>query len=397
MSYEYDSRRDVGSGVKVNNTTSLPPAPSVFQPPLPPIRHGNHNQHDGSPPSHYKNSVMRGDGHFKSPPMLYHPSRPEESEGENRSQDGRYMQSHSPHHMHAIPSDKQMFHKKSPFLTSGKGGSFDPYQRQDDTRHPAEASRVTDRGGDISGSRGDNHSADEGHYPFSRDGLSPGRGYARSDDFQQQPRPQQTFPLAQHPGVNMYQNSHLKKKKGHDPPVIDGPRLISHQSSDDSINGLVQKRPRNGNVMQTDPSTLMKSFTPLSPLHSRSFSRDEGGMDIARFTQRTRSTDNYRIFQSWSSGNSNSGSHSPSDVQLCYNDWQAPDPNGRPPPVRHGSWEENPTANREEISNKERLNRSGTHFNGSNKHSPPFHPKISQKRQRPPSELAFTSSPRKTL
>jgi len=149
--------------------------------------------------------------------------------------------------------------------------------------------------------------------------------------------------------------------------------------------------------MQTDPSTLMKSFTPRSLLHSRSFSRDEGGIYIARFTQRTRSTDNYRIFQSGSSGNSNSGSHSPSDVQLCYNDWQAPDPNGKPPPVRHGSWEENPIANREEISNKERLNRSGTHFNGSNKHSPPFHPKMSQKRQRPPSELAFTSSPRKTL
>jgi len=376
MAYEYDSRRDIGGGVKGNNTTSLAPAPSVFQPPLPPMRHGNHNQHDTSPPSHYKNPAMRGEGHFKTPPMLYHQSRPEVSEGENRSQDGRYMQAHSTRHMHALPSDKQMFHKKSPFLTSGKGGSFDPYQRQDDTRHPAEASRVADRGGDTSGSRSDNHAADEGHYPFSRDGPSPGRGFARSEDLQQQSRTQQSFPPVQHPGGNMFQNSHLKKRKGHDPPVIDGPRLISHQSSDDSINGLVQKRPRNGNAMPAEPGSLMKSFTPLSPMHSRSFSRDEG--DITRFAPRTRSNDNYRIFQSWSSGNSNSGSHSPSDVRLCYDDWQAPDPNARPPPARNGSWEENPMTNREDISNKERTNRSGPHFNGPNKHPPSFHPKISR-------------------
>ena len=34
------------------------------------------------------------------------------------------------------------------------------------------------------------------------------------------------------------------------------------------------------------------------------------------------SGEGYRILNSWSSGNSNHGSHSPSDVKLFYNDWQ---------------------------------------------------------------------------
>jgi len=377
MSFEYNSRRDsleVGLPMKGNNNTSLPPAPSVFQPPHPPLRHGNHNQHDTSPPSHYNNPGMRTDGHFKTSPLRYHQNHPDETDVDNRSQDGRYMQPHSPRHMHALPADKQHFHKKTPFLTSGKGGSFDPYQRQDDTRHPAEALRVNERGGDTRGKRGDKHVVDEGHYPYSRDGPSPGRGYARSDDFQQQSGIEQSFPSSQHPGGNMYQNPHTKKRKSHDPPVMDGPRLISHQSSDDDINGLVQKRARNGNAMPADPSTLMKSFTPLSPMHSRSFSRDDA-IDITRFAPRT--ADNYRIFQSWSSGNSNSGSHSPSDVRLCYDDWQQPDPNGRAP-GNSRSWEEKVMASREEISNKERDNGLNGHYHGSNKHPSSFNPKPSR-------------------
>jgi len=341
----------MGGGVKENNATVAPSAPSVFQPPLPPLRHGNHNQHEQSI-SHYKN---RSDTSFKS---SFHQSLTENIKGENRSQDG-YRLSHSSRQMRTLSSDTpgtQAYQKKASFLSSGKNGSFNPYHRQDDTRHPPEASRVIERGngGDISGKRGGSQGVNEDHYPYSRDGPSPGRGFGRPDDFHQPS--EESFPPSQHVNMqNMFVSSHGKKRKS--------PNLISKQSSDDSINGLLPKRARAGTSLSAESTSLMKSFTPLSPMHSRSFSRDEA-MDMSRFTMRS-SNEGHRIFHSWSSGNSNSGSQSPSDVRICYDDWQSGDRRGSVPSSNR-SWEEKGPS-REDTSNKGRDSGTNIHYQNSSK------------------------------
>jgi len=280
--------------------------------------------------------------------------------------EGRYRISHSSRHMRTLSSDTpgtQSYQKKAPFLSSGKG-SFNPYHRQDDTRHPPEASRVVERGGGGDGCnrRGENSAADGGRYHYSRDGPSPGRGYTRPDEYNQQS--DQSYSPTQHSGQpNMYINRHDKKRKPHEPITPDGPRLISNQSSDDSINGFLLKKARTGTSLSAESASLMKSFTPLSPMHSRTFSRDEA-IDISRFTRRG-SNDGYRIFNSWSSGNSNSGSHSPSDVKICYDDWQSGDRNGRAPSGSR-SWEEK-APNRDDVSNKGRDNGPSIHYQTSSK------------------------------
>lgn len=178
------------------------------------------------------------------------------------------------------------------------------------------------------------------YYKYSRDGPSPGRGYShtyppasseytRHHSTQQMYYPSQleyaSYQPNQPTSLPVMRPSHDSRKRKVDPSSPEGPRLISNQSSDDSISALLPpKRARSSNGFP-EPASLMRSFTPLSPIHSRTFSRDEA-IDMSRFIE-TRGSDNLRIFQSWSSGNSPpSEDQSSLDVRLCYNDWQT---NGR--------------------------------------------------------------------
>mmetsp|Transcript_1661 Transcript_1661/g.3033 ORF Transcript_1661/g.3033 Transcript_1661/m.3033 type:complete len:1191 (-) Transcript_1661:3341-6913(-) len=178
------------------------------------------------------------------------------------------------------------------------------------------------------------------YYNYPRDGPSPGRGYSHkyaafsSENTRQQPS-QQMYYTSQMEHASHQQNqmtslpvmraSHDNRKRKVDPTSPEGPRLISNQSSDDSISALLPPKRARSNNGFSEPASLMRSFTPLSPIHSRTFSRDEA-IDMSRFIE-TRGSDNLRIFQSWSSGNSPPNiDQSSLDVRLCYNDWQG---NGR--------------------------------------------------------------------
>jgi len=116
---------------------------------------------------------------------------------------------------------------------------------------------------------------------------------------------------------NGHQNNHEERKAGEE-----GPQLISHQSSDDSMEGLLrnQKRSRisdannnnNNNNMdsnntndedQDEQSPLMTAYTPLSAIESRTFSRDEQLESLARSIINPKgSADGLNLFQSWSFG-----------------------------------------------------------------------------------------------
>lgn len=320
-------------------SSSRRPGRDAFQPPLPHIRHGD----DGRPSSgQFMTPTVPGNG-----PMKDSYSRGYSS-GDHH---GRFPKHSSPYPPNSIVDKSYPTHRKSggsPFV-SDLGGSFDPYTRQDDTRHPSE-SRHAPRGSAFN-HHGTGHSGSHGKYAYHRDGPSPGRSYSggRNDDIRTHgtsldqsippfnpPYPPNTAdpisdagqPTSGQYDPTMFRSSSKgqagsRKRQAADPSTPDGPRLISNQSSDDSLNAFLprEKRVRTGTSLSADSAMLMKSFTPLSPMQSRSFSRDDT-LDMSRFTSRG-SGENYRIFHSWSSGNSNSGAHSPSDVRVCYDDWKS--------------------------------------------------------------------------
>lgn len=212
-----------------------------------------------------------------------------------------------------------------------------PYYRHEDTRYPSQVDhQVVERRSDIQPVEDVRQSKEAVQYAFpSRDGPSPGRGYnygTLPDDplLRQQTIPENTSTNGL-PFRNPAQTP-MKGKRKNDGTTPDGPRLISNQSSDDSINALLPinaKRARVGSLFPTESASFMKSFT-LSPMNSRTFSRDEPIVDIPRFGSNRGSSEGNRIFHSWSSGNSRSENHSPSDVQICYNDWHSLAAVGRP-------------------------------------------------------------------
>ena len=212
-----------------------------------------------------------------------------------------------------------------------------PCYRQNDGRNyesfqPAERREGSSRSDDRRSEVGNQYNS------YSRDGPSPGRGYTQNytnPEHMRQPNPHPQSAEGMHippkqatPSPFRATSTKRKAHELHNSPG--GPRLISNQSSDDSINAMFpSKRVRSNNGFSEN--VLMKSFTPLSPIRSRTFSRDEQ-IDMSRFIDSRGSAEGMRIFQSWSSGNgSPQDDHSPIDVRLCYNDWHGPTPPGRRP------------------------------------------------------------------
>ena len=306
---------------------SKTPPPSIFQPPQTRLRNTIRGQHEQSVSAHHSmDPTMRVNGSFK-PSDSGNESRHAHIEGkvQARNQHGDFKKTFS------SGSDLQLFSRKASFM-SGEGGSFDPYQRKDDNRHPPDGSRtLVDRSLEARGSKEGRRSVGDGQYSYKREGPSPGRNFsARSDDFgpedtvsQQYMSEEKAYSMKAYQQMSPFRTKSGKRKQRDPHAAPGGPRLISNQSSDDSINAFLPKRARQTSL-STESVNLMKSFTPLSPMNSRTFSRDEV-IDMSRFTSSRRgsgSGEGYRILNSWSSGNSNHGSHSPSDVKLCYEDWQ---------------------------------------------------------------------------
>jgi hypothetical protein len=195
--------------------------------------------------------------------------------------------------------------------------SFDLYIREDDTRFPQEANSL----------RANENSP---NLQYDRDGPSPGRSYKSGktdevvDGLQNlSPRNEADFSgiLNKSPFRPINKSETRKRKANEGAPI-----LISNQSSDDSLQAFISaKKPRSGNS-SNDPATLiMKSFTPLSPSFSRTFSRDDP-LDMSKFVMPKFPTgDGFRALHSWSSGNSNEDQvkHSPSDVRNCFVDWNS--------------------------------------------------------------------------
>lgn len=236
------------------------------------------------------------------------------------------------------PSSMENVYLKEKFMGRGQqnngGNHLDDYNTNNDDMHYKVYQQTERREG---GPTLPDDIRSEGHhyYSYSREGPSPGRGYAHHyppvmQEYKPRHSTQMYYPSQME--QNLHQSKQLSSipvrgptssygKRKIDPLSPEGPRLISNQSSDDSISALLPpKRARSSNGF-SDPVSLMKSFTPLSPIHSRTFSRDET-MDMARFID-SRGSDGLRIFQSWSSGNSPPHEDQSSlDVRLCYNDWQ---------------------------------------------------------------------------
>ena len=139
-------------------------------------------------------------------------------------------------------------------MSPGKGGSFDPYQREDGTRHPSDASRnMVDRSLEARGSKEGRRSVGDAQYPYTREGPSPGRNFsARSDDFgQEEPAGLQyksgekAYSMKSYQQMSPFGTRPDKRKQIEPHTTPDGPRLISNrQSSDDSINAFLPKRAR---------------------------------------------------------------------------------------------------------------------------------------------------------
>jgi hypothetical protein len=214
-------------------------------------------------------------------------------------------------------------------ITSYQGKSNIPVQSKNSNGnqlHRHEEARYTPEGHYQEG-RTDAHpsddmrnSSDNLQYSFaSRDGPSPGRNYnygIQQDEIQAREHNESTNNKAL-----AFRPPRGKRKLHTDQSTPGGPRLISNQSSDDSINALFpSKRARVGSLFP-DSATFMNSFN-LSPMNSRTFSREEP-IDMPRFAAARGSAEGSRIFQSWSSGNSRSENHSPSDVRNCYDDWHS--------------------------------------------------------------------------
>ena len=212
-----------------------------------------------------------------------------------------------------------------------KNSMMNQYYRQEETRYtPQGHTQIVER-------RTDGHPAEDSrasnehlHYTFpSRDGPSPGRNYnygiQQGEAQQGEHQPLHSSHHINHPFRSPLPASSRSKRKVQtgNPTTPDRPILISNQSSDDSINALLppNKRARVGSLLPTDSASFFKSFT-LSPMNSRTFSRDEK-FDMPRFQPSRGSAEGNRIFQSWSSGNSRTENHSPSDVRNCYDDWHS--------------------------------------------------------------------------
>ena len=301
-------------------SASAPPAPSGFHPPYPSMRSGAPEHVDQAPQGSRSHRAYGRQG--------------ESSMAAVDMKDGSY----SSYSKGARPQDKMLTRDPS-FSRQGqaKGGHFEPYYRQNDGRHYEMFQHPAERRGEASSRTDDRRSDNDHHYSYSREGPSPGRGYTQNypptTQEQMRPSPQryagERMPYTpSQPGSPPFRSMQISgsKRKVQDPGTPgtpEGPRLISNQSSDDSINALLpQKRSRSSNGLH-DSVALMKSFTPLSPIHSRTFSRDDAAIDMSRFMDPRGSAEGLRIFQSWSSGNSPQEEHSPLDVRYCYNDWQA--------------------------------------------------------------------------
>jgi hypothetical protein len=222
----------------------------------------------------------------------------------------------------------------------GKNGTFYPYFRQDDMRYPQQPNHnQVERRTDAQPAEDTRKMSENVQYAFpSRDGPSPGRNYNYAPP-QDERAPQErrmvdpTKPPSHPFRTPLPSSSRAKRKAMHgDPSTPDAARLISHQSSDDSINALLPKKVKLGSLFPSESASFLKSFT-LSPMNSRTFSREEP-IDMPRFAASRGSSDGSRIFHSWSSGNSRSENHSPSDVRNCYVDWHSAST-----VVRRGSFE----------------------------------------------------------
>ena len=155
----------------------------------------------------------------------------------------------------------------------------------------------------------DRGSEDRRHqqYPFPRDEPSPDiRRHQYVDNIQ-------NYNVAN----AEIQDNHVKRKEGEE----EGPQLISHQSSDDSMHGLLstsnsnfekknktkddtnKNNDNNENDNKDDQGPLMKTYSPLSAIESRTFSHDEQLDSLARSMINPKSSvDGLNLFQSWSFG-----------------------------------------------------------------------------------------------
>lgn len=202
--------------------------------------------------------------------------------------------------------------------------NFQQYYTEDETY-------LTPRGQQQVEGRTDTHPSDDVRLSnnnvqssLPRDGPSPGRNYSYSNKEETMYQREKSSnnvsrtnksPFRSTPPSGM---SNSKRK---------GPRLISNQSSDDSINALLpsNKKARLGAFFPSD--SFLKSFT-LSPMNSRTFSREEP-IEMPRFAGTKGSAEGSHIFHSWSSGNSRSKSHPSVDVRNCYDDWHLVSMGGR--------------------------------------------------------------------
>lgn len=277
------------------------------------------------------------------PAAFQQPNQQMRNEYMNPSNNAEYGTQRQVNHGEELSSYQQ----RKPIACQSKSPNFNQFFRPEDGRFPPQIDQqIVERRSDIQPLEDARSSKETVQYAFpSRDGPSPGRGYnfgAHQEDSQirDQTIPENT-PASNHPFRNVPQTVVKGKRKG-DASAPDGPRLISNQSSDDSINALLPgnaKRARVGALFPTESTSFMKSFT-LSPMNSRTFSREEP-IEMPRFANRN-SAEGSRIFHSWSSGNSRSENHSPSDVRVCYDDWHS-----APIGVRHNSnFSNNPAENK---------------------------------------------------
>ena len=283
------------------------------------------------------------------PPDGFHPPYPSMRNGshencEQSSQESRSRRSYRPSDPSMVASSyskEEMMARNHSFSRNAKGGHYETYYTQNNGREHESYQQVERR---EASSRTDDRRADSGHQynSYSRDGPSPGRGYNRnyhpaaSEQMRYPPerfqRPAERMPYQQsQAGSPHFRNAPATSgKRKADMSTQEGLRLISNQSSDDSINALLPPKRARSNNDFSESVALMKSFTPLSPIHSRTFSRDEA-MDMSRFMDSRGSAEGLRIFQSWSSGNTPpQDDQSSQDVRYCYNDWQGPGAGRRP-------------------------------------------------------------------
>lgn len=297
MSFPLDQH--TGHQPETNNNNNQSTNPSVFQPP-----HQMKNEYM-HPPSSSSYSTQR-----------YHQHHP---------------------HMNVSPNKEDItssYQGKSSFMAVGqsKSNNLNKYYRQEEARFtPQGHQQVAEGRTDAHHAEDMRNSGDNVQYAFpSRDGPSPGRNYhygIQQDEVQQtEEHVKQKSSKSNHPfRLPSTTISKSKRKAQNELSTPEGPRLISNQSSDDSINALLpSKRARLGSLFPSESASFMKSFT-LSPMNSRTFSRDEA-VEMPKFASRRGSADNSRIFHSWSSGNSRSENNLSSDVRNCYDDWHSGPP-----------------------------------------------------------------------